>query len=68
MGDIVGNKTALQYLEEDFYGCYDVGPTHGMFFCDNNVVPSGPHYLGIHNCKLYNKNNNGHMKMVKTTQ
>ena len=68
MNDIAGNMTVLEYLEEDFHACYNTGPGHGMFFCDNKVVPSGPHFLGIHSCKLYNKNDNGHMEMVKPTQ
>ena len=57
----------LQYLEEDCFGGYEynIGPSNGMFICGNELVPSGPHFLGIHNCKLYNKNNNGHMEMVK---
>ena len=54
--NIVGNKTILQYLE-DFFGCYEynIGPSHGMFICNKEIVPSGPHYLGIYYCKLYNK-------------
>ena len=59
---ITGNKTVQQYFEY-FYQSYTVGPNRGLFLCEKIVIPSGPHYLIINECKEYSKNKHGHMEL-----
>ena len=57
-----GNTTVREYAE-DFYKSYNVGPKRGKYSCEKEVVPSGPDYLIINECKEYSKNKDGNMEL-----
>ena len=60
--NLAGNRTLREYYEEDFLKEYNIDSDHGMFTCNERVVPSGPHYLILFECKQFSKNQNGHME------
>ena len=65
---LTGNQTVEKYLEEEVMKSFRLGPNIGMFVCDKTVLPSGPHYVIVFICKIYNTDENGHMKMVSIDQ
>ena len=64
---VTGNETIKQFWE-DFYSSSKIGPNSGMYLCDRDAVPSGPHYLIFFYCPKYLKEENGHMELDSGVQ